>query len=160
MACSCGGNPNVLTAKGDKHMHKFDADFYITASTVIPVLYLALTLQGRLYESTLTRWRAAADVPWPSPSYTSWPAIRFLAVGVAAITIAFVCVLGVYAEYLSIKALYYQKSFPGSQSLIFQLIIALLVVAVAGPFFAFWAAYFDVGMRMSSRAEKRAGEEE
>jgi hypothetical protein len=33
-------------------MHKdtFNADFYITAATVIPILYLALTLQGQTYQ--------------------------------------------------------------------------------------------------------------
>lgn len=33
----------------------FNADFYITAATVIPLLYLALTLQGQTYERIISR---------------------------------------------------------------------------------------------------------
>jgi hypothetical protein len=35
----------------------FNADFYVTAATVIPVFYLALTLQGSTYRDLMTRWR-------------------------------------------------------------------------------------------------------
>jgi hypothetical protein len=35
----------------------FNADFYITAATVIPLLYLALTLQGNSYDSMMRRAR-------------------------------------------------------------------------------------------------------
>jgi hypothetical protein len=33
----------------------FDANFYVVAATVIPVLFLALSLQGRIYEDAKDR---------------------------------------------------------------------------------------------------------
>jgi hypothetical protein len=37
-----------------------DTDFYVTCATVIPVLFLALALQGRPYDSLIrANWKAA-----------------------------------------------------------------------------------------------------
>jgi hypothetical protein len=36
------------------HHDSFNADFYITAASVIPVLFLALTVQGELFDIMLT----------------------------------------------------------------------------------------------------------
>jgi hypothetical protein len=37
------------------HHETFNADFYVVAATIIPILYLALTLQGQTYERIIRR---------------------------------------------------------------------------------------------------------
>jgi hypothetical protein len=43
------------------HHNTFNADFYVTAATVIPVLFLALTLQGTFYREILGTWKHKAE---------------------------------------------------------------------------------------------------
>jgi hypothetical protein len=39
------------------HHNTFNADFFFVAATIIPVLFLAITLQGKTFEGLLERWK-------------------------------------------------------------------------------------------------------
>jgi hypothetical protein len=99
----------------------FNADFYVVAATILPVLYLALVLQGGTYEKLLSRseeaWRNAklpyeVYVFWRLAAYALWS-------------------LWLTGEAASIWALYTRSDIPGSIVLV---PLAFLILALtAGP---------------------------
>lgn len=119
----------------------FNSDFYVTAATVIPVLYLALTLQGSTLESLLERWlKLSTREPgkeWGALSYVSF----YLFTGVA-ITAGFAIFLSIYAEFVSLKVLYYKKSTPQDAQFVFIGITCLLILIAAIPCLKFLVVYF------------------
>lgn len=62
-------------------MHQFNSDFYVTGATVIPVLYLALTLQGNSIRDLMTRWQSVNK----EASWRFWPQIRAVSMAMFAI---------------------------------------------------------------------------
>lgn len=140
-------------------MHKdtFNADFYITAATVIPLLYLALTLQGRTYDRMLSRVTSeyAAWVPvrwsWRSlrqvegglneadrqrfqhlTNKSRWMTFRIMVLQFAAF---YIVLSGILGEWLAILAIYKGSSDNG-RLILFSLYTLLIAVAV-GPVLRF-----------------------
>jgi len=119
-------------------MRAFNADFYVTTATVIPVLYLALTLQGRTYHDVVTRWRKVnKDAP-----FTFWPQAKVIALAITGIGLSSVILYGVYGEYLALHALNARQASSESQGTVLQASILLLAVTAAGPVLWFLGAYF------------------
>jgi len=119
-------------------MHKFDASYYETAATVIPVFFLALTLQGRTYEDLMTRWRSSAT---QTPTEL-WPQIRFMLSAFVAIIVALAVFFGIYGEYLALRAVYTGKATSAIRQSVFVASIGLLAVVAAAPLYSFLTAYF------------------
>ena len=113
----------------------FNRDFYATITTVIPVLYLALTVQGPLYSSMLKRaWsgllRKERDLEL---------SLRLLRVSISVgLIIAAVVILaaGLGGEILAIFALYNGSSAQAGPWVLLS-VIALVVATAVGPFWAF-----------------------
>lgn len=123
--------PSKTEAKGTLKMNRsFNADFYVVAATVLPVLYLAVVLEGSLYRELLHR----AEKAWvilkrPYEVYIFWRLIAYA-----------IWSLWVTGEVLAVCALYERTSIVGfSGPLVFSALIVLVVAVTAGPAWAFYA---------------------
>ncbi len=105
----CKGRP--ITGKA--FMNRFNANFFIVIATVIPVLYLALTLQGPTYERMMARWRSAVREGHRDRSFRS--EARTVTAAFLAIVGTAVILYSVLAEYLSLRALYSQTASVATQ---------------------------------------------
>ena len=120
------------------HRDTFNANFYITAATVIPVLYLALTLQSQTYERMISR---AYREFQPRGRRTGWQFYR----GIIVSSVLYTAILGtIYAgsvgEWLAISALYTKSA---SRNIGFAVLVALgylVIIVVAGPAVRFFKA--------------------
>ncbi len=113
----------------------FNRDFYTTITTVIPVLYLALTVQGPLYSSMLRRaWSGLLR------KERDWElSLRLLRVTISVgLIIAAVVILaaGLGGEILAIFALYNGSGAQAGPWVLLS-VIALVVATAVGPFWAF-----------------------
>jgi len=113
----------------------FNRDFYTTIATVIPVLYLALTVQGQLYGNMLRRaWRGLLrkERDW------GW-SLRLLRLAISVgLIVAAVAILaaGLGGEILAILVLYNASSALAGPWVLLSVIV-LIVAAAVGPFWAF-----------------------
>jgi hypothetical protein len=90
--------------KVDLVAKSFPADFYITCATVIPILYLALAVQGTYYGSgyeaalvtALRRARKQTGQRWADAARKLWPLAAFLPLmgGLIGETLAFLVLFG------------------------------------------------------------------
>lgn len=119
-------------------MRGFNADFYIAAATVIPVLYLALTLQGTTYHDLMMGWRKTNK---ESP-FTFWPQVRVVAVTILAMVGAAVIILGIVGEYSALQALEDRTVGPNTQSNVAEACLALLVMVAIPPGWLFVRTFF------------------
>ena|SRR5258708_37245863 len=108
------------------HHDTFNADFYITAATVIPIFYLALTLQGQTYQEILTRLKDSSHLESLTATLTSFVMLM------AGFLIVFYGILG---ELLAIIALYERKppSVSGGGTNVLISMIGLLAAVTIGP---------------------------
>lgn len=110
----------------------FNANFFIVAATVIPVLFLALAVQGRTYES-LVKAFSDAHQRWITPG----PRIRVLAAGaisVIAVLAAWVILLySAVAEVIAIYVLYKQQARSTTAHTAFAAVTFMVIMTAAGP---------------------------
>lgn len=123
----------------------FNSDFYVTAATVIPVLYLALTLQGSTLESLLERW-LKLSIKEPGKKWDALSYLKFYLFTGAAISSGFAIFLSIFAEFISLKALYYKKSTPQDAQFVFTGATCLLILIAAIPFLKFLVVYFKTAL--------------
>jgi hypothetical protein len=115
----------------------FNADFYIAAATVIPILYLALTLQGSTFEELLTRWKTSLrKVPLSSVWGLTVRLLAFLAFLIAG---SIIILAGFVGEYASIVALYRRSATGSAGQFVLISFTGLLLAVLAPPAFKFWA---------------------
>jgi hypothetical protein len=109
----------------------FPTDFYVTCATVIPVLFLALVVQGGTYEAMLrTARRAAQTLPRRNRDYAAaelLPATAYLTF-----------IAGVGGETLALFVLYRGSGDLATQEIVLITTLILLVVAVAVPGWKWW----------------------
>ena len=120
----------------------FNADFYTAAATIIPVLYLALAIQGPAYDALLKSYTdrfadAAALIHarnWRLPGYATRRAvIRAVIASVWAPTGAFIILsFGVYGEGQAVISLYARRA-EGSPSDVLTSLLVMILAAAAGP---------------------------
>jgi hypothetical protein len=112
------------------HMHKdaFNADFFVAAATVIPVLFLALTLQGNTYEEILTYWqkkvKETAENNRKLANIINW---------LIYTTAGFVLACGFIGEVYAMISLYYERSSSDRKQFVIFSVVLLLAVTVFGP---------------------------
>lgn len=109
----------------------FNANFYIVAATVIPVLFVAIAVQSPTWESMIRRIRASQESLLAS----------LAAIGLA-ITASFILIFAIMGEYVSASALYLQHITPGNGSNVLGALTALIVASAAGPALTLWGALF------------------
>lgn len=123
----------------------FNSDFYVAAATVIPVLYLALGVQGSLLTGVITRLnkslrvmsRQRPDTPLRQLGLVGRVAVSYALMVVAILIVA----AGVVGEGAALLALYHQKGGPASGRLVLGSLIALLVLTAASPTWALILAW-------------------
>jgi hypothetical protein len=117
------------------HGLPFNTAFYATIATIIPVLFLAIAVQGRLYEEIIKAGVRAVE--WPKTA-KSWQQAfgRFLAgwIGSSILFLlsAAILVSGVGGEIQAILALEWERPV-GDSAAAAQGIILLTIVAGIGP---------------------------
>jgi hypothetical protein len=132
----------------------FNADFYVTAATVIPVLFLALTLQGQTYESMTTRALAIRKKANRQKA-RRWYGVDLVWVAATVIILYFAA----FGELLAIWSLYNRSSIFGS--IIGAFWVVLTIVVVTAPAWRFWERVIDFRREYilrTERASKRSRE--
>jgi hypothetical protein len=107
------------------HHDTFNADFYVVAATVIPVLYLALTLQGSTFESLLAGWESnmranARHARLNRAVLMMFPVLAYL-----------LMVTGYAGELAAIFALYNRSSSGGAGPVALISVIGLMLAVLA-----------------------------
>lgn len=88
----------------------FNANFYITAAALIPLLYITLSLQGSTFNSLVTHWLKARDELLKT-DLTGWPFLRSWIKSTALSTVASaIWYAGIIGEAFAVWALYEQSS--------------------------------------------------
>jgi hypothetical protein len=118
----------------------FNGLFYATAATVIPVLFLAIGVQSRLFARVIRAYQAQAH-PAPGEERPERYAVPFFALATNAVRIGMVTVLAAAAcgELLALIALYLQSDFAGAGLLVLISAGFLTLAAGAAPAGAFMA---------------------
>jgi hypothetical protein len=110
------------------HQDTFNANFYIIASTIIPVLFLALVLQGSTYEQLLANWLRMVKNAAKNSKLIAW-ALDFASYIIAI----FVLLSGFLGELRATFALYDGRASASTGQFVLFSVIVLLVVATFGP---------------------------
>ncbi len=140
-------------------------DFYITAATVIPVFYLALTFQGNLFRDQLRRWR---DLSKEQPK-TFWANVRLnvrgIGTGGIVLLLLYAIIVGVIGEYSALQALAngtLGRDATDTLGTVWAGVISLLIAVAVGPIWWFVVGFFGPtaddfrGLLASSRAGRAA----
>jgi len=101
---------------------KFNADFYVTCATVIPVLFLAAAVQGQAFIFLLQRAGRGTS------RQRQWLTLRFFRLRVAAIVIA-----GIVGEPVALWALYRESERPWQRPTVLAATLILLLAVAAAP---------------------------
>jgi hypothetical protein len=125
----------------DKH---FNADFYVTCATVIPVLFLALVVQGGTYENML---RTAMEAAHRHPGRGRDGAASAFLPAVAYLTL----VAGVLGEAFALGALFSRWDTTASRATVMVMTLFLLVVIAAGPAWKFFGVQRSVEQLLGER---------
>lgn len=112
-------------------------DFYVTCATVIPVLFLAIVVQGGTYESML---KAALDGAHKQPQRSRDGAAAVLLPTVAYLTSA--AALG--GEAIALFVLYRGAEPQAARTLVLITTLILLAVTGAGPAWRWWRVQGEV----------------
>ena len=123
--------PAVTVAFMTKH---FPSDFYITCATVIPVLFLAVAVQGRAYEAVLRASLSAAQArlgeQW-TRQLTPLLKSRLLKFTAYAIVVA-----GGFGELVALLVLYRGYEHPGERTTVLAATLVLVAAVASGPIWA------------------------
>jgi hypothetical protein len=110
----------------------FNTNFYLAAATVIPILYLALTLQGPGFERFVRSLDETAGMNEPITRRSlTFKNIR--KTGAVAL-MSGLLFLSLYGEWNAVLALYTGYAYPGTGRVVLVSLFALLIAAVAVPF--------------------------
>lgn len=105
----------------------FNSDFYITAATIIPVLYLALTLQSSTFDMVLEWWgklltRRSGRSRKVERRF--WIALLVAIVGLSLL------IEGLFGEIYAVQALYSRQSNIGTTQFILVSVIILTLAVI------------------------------
>jgi hypothetical protein len=108
----------------------FQPDFYDTCATVIPVLFLAVAVQGTSYRDLLRMLVKASGARWNGPPLRVFWA--YTATALAWIVGFLLVAVGLVGEIAALYTLYLDRE-DGARGLVLAATLALLVTAVLGP---------------------------
>lgn len=119
----------------------FDSDFYVTTSTIIPVLYIALAAQfpllSRLVSKYPTFYLAARNRNSRGPKIDNRTQMQLNILIVVSGVIAWVAViflaLSALGEVLSLLALYRESDDPSVKQTVFESTVVLIILTLAVP---------------------------
>jgi formate hydrogenlyase subunit 3/multisubunit Na+/H+ antiporter MnhD subunit len=115
----------------------FPSDFYVTCASVIPVLFLAVSLQGSAWGSLRRQTFGAADAlerfGRSSPVRRIFTSVLVSTVG-AALLIMFA---GGVGEFFALLALFGGSEFPGQRVIVFVATLILVAAVVVTSYMTF-----------------------
>jgi hypothetical protein len=118
----------------------FNGLFYATTATIIPVLFLALTLQGTIFDRALRAYHSATKAAFTSaPGWQSTATL--FAASVLRMTLTLILLAGVGGEALAIYALSQQQASASTQHHVLSSAIILTFATAAGPIISNATAY-------------------
>lgn len=145
----------------------FNANFYITAATIIPVLYLALTLQGttvrRLMERGIDQSYKVLMLEPKKEQNRNWAQRQAEMWGRAILGTAFIYTdmtiffAGFIGELIAIIALFHESASPLSGDFVLGATIGLLAVIAASQLFII-ATGPSLTKRLNKEKEQGSGE--
>jgi hypothetical protein len=143
----------------------FDADFYTVAATVIPVLFLAIAIQGRIFENLLTGSNDVVKATDSTIVRADVSGTQKFIIGaggmITALVMYFLAVavvfLGWLGELISVQALYDQGPAAKPNSIVFCAIIVLTIVVVGEPFLRICQERMKEGDERRARKRSAAG---
>jgi hypothetical protein len=110
----------------------FNHDFYVAAATIIPVLFIALIVQGGGYENLLKAVRAvdrrtARDRPWYEQlaATAAWLVLMPIAYAIVA--------FGATSEAAAVYALYQKQASTATATFVLAGTIFMVIATAAGP---------------------------
>ena len=118
----------------------FDATYYATIATVIPVLFLAIAVQGHMFEGLI---KAAADLAAKRRAQGRYPLDALLLLSLCGLTVIY----GGMGELLALAALRHQQDGLAQQWISEPAALALTIFATAGPARIFILAVIRVSTR-------------
>jgi hypothetical protein len=141
----------------------FNSEFYATAAAVIPVLYLALTVQGPMLPALLTRLHNALEsMRHPRPGAHARPLKLAVTLMVAYATMtaaAIILAAGGIGEIMALLALAHRHDSAGTRMVVLLSVIGLLVFTAVGPLWALntaWVRLQWIPLRTAWRALRPA----
>lgn len=115
----------------------FNHDFYVTSATVIPILYLALSVQGTLVGNLITHLESAIHTmrtTVPDTLRKQWALIIAQYTALIVYSAASVIVVGAAGgEILAIVALDHRSDNTMLRNLVLKAVIGLVVILAADP---------------------------
>ena len=134
----------------------FNSDFYVTAATIIPVLYLALTLQGSTLEQLFKIWKENL-VPFSVDRMSLKERLREIVFTSVAICGAGGMFIGIVGEFIAVQAIYNKTAGPAAGKYVFFSISFLLALVLAGPFAKFLITYFKLARYPGGKEMNKSG---
>jgi hypothetical protein len=104
--------------------------FYATTATIIPVLFLAIAVQGPGYENLL---KALSAMTWRAEQTRRWLFTSGIAVITAGAIAALIVFIAAVSEILASYALYQQQTEISTAQMVLTGVILLIFVTAAGP---------------------------
>jgi hypothetical protein len=136
----------------------FNRDFYVTVATIMPVLYLALTLQGSSFAHMVSQSGKALGHLRRERGEPSrrrlWLSVRSFGLIVGAIAVLYAWLTG---ELRAMTALYHQSDTPGDSTYVVLCLIVLLIAATTGPFVTFFRTLNEAVKQSDSQEPELAG---
>jgi hypothetical protein len=142
----------------------FNGTFYATVATIIPVLFLAIAIQGNIYQAILLeyarRTRAYRQRMRAADAAGQLTIRKALGGGLAAqvpgILASAILVGGLYGEGVALDALYVQKAPPGAGLIVLLVTLYLVAVATSGPMgqYVRLVRHERADLRREARAER------
>ncbi len=136
----------------------FNVDFYVASATVIPVLYLALTLQGSTLEDLFKQVRenlAPFNVEWTLK--INLRQLAFIAIGLFG---ASFIIMGLVGDFLAFLALYQRKASSAVEQYVLASIAILLFFVTIGPIsrlcITMYHAMFDPNLKGTTEPREPA----
>jgi hypothetical protein len=135
---------------------KFPSDFYVTCATVIPVLFLAVAVQGRTFESILRAYRtadqaSAEDIAqrlrdaqsrgdsrreWAKQVRTNRWGSEHIKSSFSILTASFIVGAGTVGEVIALLTLYRVSEVTDGRFIVLVATLILVAAVAAGPFWA------------------------
>lgn len=110
----------------------FSPDFYVTCATVIPVLFLAVSVQGRVSEFVERGWLAMQRQPYASQPWMRW--LKLMAPPMFWTGLVYIVIsAGFIGEVGALSALYRGSEEPGQRMTVFTATLILVPIVAVGP---------------------------
>lgn len=119
----------------------FPADFYVTCATVIPVLFLALVVQGGTYESML---RTALEAAHRQPMRSRDGAVATL----LPLIPYFALMSGVLGEAAALSALFSGSDTKTGRTAVLVMTLTLVIAAAAAPTWRWFKVDDEIRVRL------------